>query len=292
MIDQLGWVFFWDEFHIQSHPTLLVVPTPYEFRITPWSLWKVGCTSLGHPENTSGDDRKSWWRGGGVFLCAIVILRAFLRDLWGTKVVFFFGIFKCLFFFSLWCKGHRMFSRKGPPRSKKHKDLLSIPPKRVVSFCQDSDTFQFQKLTKRGRSSSWKQLWGLFFWGESILELQFWCITTDLVAEICLEGLGSCFVLFSTWDISEDLYRLLGFWIWYRSSDGGNMHISQTELAGGFIYFWWLSRNDPNWRPFFSNGLVQLAASLVKTVNLHSPRADRYKWSDMGSPYKWPKING
>ena len=22
------------------------------------------------------------------------------------------------------------------------------------------------------------------------------------------------------------------------------------------------------------------------------PRADRYEWSDMASPYKWPEING
>ena len=123
------------------------------------------------------------------------------------------------------------------------------------------------------------------------MELQFWCITIDLVPEICLKDLD--FLVFST---TRDFIRRSVSINWFLDMAqivGWRKYAHITNTAGRWFYIFvdfheMIQFDDQQ----ISKGLLQSATSLVKTVKVHSPRADRYKWSDRGSPQKWPNING
>ncbi len=130
-----------------------------------------------------------------------------------------------------------------------------------------------------------------FFEANLLLTLQFWCITTDLVPEICLERLGFLFLTFQ--DVGEVhqniyIYKHIIIYIEVYIYISINWFLEMAQIVGWRKDAHITNRWRKTWQRFarwwfyiflifmkwsnltcayFSSGLVQPPTSLMKTVN-------------------------
>ena len=171
MIDQLGWFFFWDEFSHTITSNLLVVPTPNEFRITPWSSERWVLRVWG----TQKIRRVTTASHGDGCVCFFPLCHCHLEGLFweifgeqkSAFLVFSSG-FSSLAYGVQWVIG-----------CSQEKDLPDERNTRICCRFLQKEWFHFARILTRSSFKSWQKVveghhennfalfsggWGLFFW--------------------------------------------------------------------------------------------------------------------------------